>query len=146
MRRGLLSVLVLSIFSECSAMVVSTQRLALVYPMRDAVEFAQALASSAEADALMVVEYMQPRCVACKALAPKLDKLARSRDPNSGTRFFAVNALPAMGRALADENAVEALPTVAVYKGGEQVLQRTLAVKEWSEFVEALEEFERDES
>ena len=127
-------------------MVVSSQRLAVVYPMRDAASFAQELASSAAADALMVVEYMQPRCAACKALAPKLSALARSRDPDNGTRFFAVNALPASGRALADENAVEALPTVAVYKGGEQVLQRTLAVKEWSEFVEALEEFERVES
>ena len=58
--------------------------------------------------------------------------------------FFAVNSLPAMGRALADENAVEALPTVAVYKDGEQLLQRTLAVKEWPDFVQALEEFERD--
>ena len=128
----------------CSATVVSRGRLALVYPMRDTASFARELAASAEANCLMVVEYMQPRCVACKALAPKLDKLARARDPDCGTRFFAVNALPPMGRALADEHAVEALPTVAVYKDGEQLLQRTLAVKEWGEFVNALEEFERD--
>lgn len=143
--RNLLFALLLGILAGCSAMAISAKpRLALVYPMTDSASFTRELASAAEMDALMVVEYMQPRCVACKALGPKLDKLARSRNPDSGTRFFAVNALPAMGRALADENDVEALPTVAVYKDGEKLLQRTLAVKEWPDFVRALEEFEHD--
>lgn len=119
------------------------RRISIVYQLRDTEAFQSELDACTDNGCLMVVEFMQPRCVACRALAPKLDKLARERDADKGTRIFAVNALPAAGKELARSQAVSALPTVAVFHAGEKVLQRTVAVKEWQDFVDTLEEFEQ---
>ena len=119
--------------------VVMGERLSVVYPLASLDLFQKELASAAEDGCVMVVKYTQPRCNSCRALAPKLDGLARERGADS-VRCFEVNILSSGGKRIVEKvGAPKALPTVSVYVDGDLVFSEAVPTKEWPAVLEAVD-------
>ena len=114
-------------------------RLAVVYPLPDMDKLDAELSAAADASELAIVKFSKPRCPACMAIAPRFDQLARNSEH---LRLFEVNSLPASGKAIAKQAGVRALPSIAIYRNGEQVWCNAVVKDTWSAFAEAVAEQE----
>ena len=101
-------------------------------------EFEQAVAWCKEDETLMLVEYTQPRCNACRAIAQKLDRLGR----NYPIRVFNVDAVSSGGKEITRQTGrPKALPRLDLYKDGLRIYEAVHTVNEWKSLMSTLHYF-----
>ena len=112
-------------------------------PARSA--FENELARAAEDQALVLVEYYQPRCMSCRALRAKFDTLARNRPD---IRLFEVNTLSSGGKDILEAvPRPKALPTISLYAGTKRAVDAptwtgVVQPKEWKSVLEIVDEYD----
>jgi thioredoxin len=84
----------------------------------------------------VVVDFWSPWCAPCRTLRPHLARLAGERERE--WRFVAVNT--ASHSAAAEDFGVKALPTIAFFRGGQELF-RFAGAAALSAIVEKLDEF-----
>merc|ERR1712232_289034 len=99
-------------------------------------DFDAEVSSAKSAGKMMIIEYFQPRCRACRALGLKLDQFAR-RNPSA--QVVKVDATSDAGNAIAQRTGpLKKLPRVDVYKEGHLVYQDVMTISQWPDFVSEL--------
>jgi len=99
-------------------------------------DFDAELSSAKLAGKMVIIEYFQPQCRACRALGLKLDHFART---NPSAQVVKVDASSDVGKAITQRTGwPEKLPRVDVYKEGRLVSQDVITVSQWTDFVSAL--------
>ena len=83
----------------------------------------------------VVVDFWSPWCAPCRTLRPHLTRLAGERERE--WRFVAVNT--ASQASAAEDFAVKSLPTIAFFRGGQELFRFTGAAA-LSSIVEKLDE------
>ena len=100
--------------------------------------FEMAVADSAKYDILTIVEYTQPRCMACRAMSMKLDTLAKNHD----IRVLNVDVVRESGRAItATTGKATEFPRLDIYKMGERVYSGVFLAKDWRALMASLVSF-----
>ena len=109
-------------------------RPASFHRVHDLISFRQNVAAAKDDGRLAVVYYSAPWCGACKFTAPKLKTLARDLPVH---RFYEVS-LASSSQAIINVSGVEQLPSVGIYRNGEQVWLGMVDRRSWSAFEHVL--------
>ena len=106
--------------------------------LADLEEFQQAIDWCKSEETLMLVEYTQPRCNACRAIAAKLEQLGR----NYPIRVFNVDAVTPGGKEITRlTGRPKALPRIDIYKDGLRMYDAVHTVNEWKSLMSTLHYF-----
>ena len=101
-------------------------------------EFEEALEACRVDDVLMIVEYTQPRCNACRAMSQKLQQLSHLPE----LRIFNVDTTTSGGRAItASAGVPQALPRLDIYKEGLKMYGGVFTVRQWNDLMATLHYF-----
>ena len=99
-------------------------------------EFEEALEACRVDDVLMIVEYTQPRCNACRAMSQKLQQLS---DVPQHVRIFNVDTTSSGGREItASDGVPKALPRLDIYKEGVKAYGGVFTVRQWNDLMATL--------
>lgn len=84
----------------------------------------------------MVLKFFSPRCISCKAIKPKFDRLVRAN--SDALDFYEVDHFKA--RAFCKQCDVNFMPATHVYHGGELLRAMSVGSQSFGEFTQLVQE------